>query len=89
METPASVGRLVEVIVDSLNRVDEAEEWEEVDFMVDSGAGASVIAETDVKAVVACDPDPPGTSSWLMGARSQTAVIRRSTPTRRTAYSLT
>ena len=49
---------LVEVTVDSLNREDEVEEWEEVDFMVDSGAGTTVIAETDVKAVVASEPDP-------------------------------
>ena len=52
------MGMLLEVTVDSLNRVDEAEEWEEVDFMVDSGAGTTVIAETDVKAVVASPPDP-------------------------------
>ena len=55
---------LVEVTADSLNRMDEAEEWEEVDFMVDSGAGTCVIAETDLKAVVSSEPDP--TWSYIM-----------------------
>ena len=50
---------LIEVSVDSLNGLsEEAEEWEEIEFMADSGAGTTVIGPEHVRAVQASDPDP-------------------------------
>ena len=53
------VKALIEITLDSLNGLDDtAAEWEEVEFMVDSGAGTTVIGPSDVKAVKASQPDP-------------------------------
>ena len=50
---------LLVVTTDSINGLeDAAEEWEEVEFMVDSGAGATVVGPDAVKAVQASEPDP-------------------------------
>ena len=49
---------LQEIRADGVNGfIDEAEEWEEVEFMVDSGAGTSVIGPENAKAVKATDSD--------------------------------
>ena len=37
---------------------EEAEEWEDIEFMVDSGAGTTVIGPEHVRAVQASEPDP-------------------------------
>ena len=58
-ETAAPTGALVEVSVDSLSGLsEEADEWEEIEFMVDSGAGTTVIGPEHVRAVQASEPDP-------------------------------
>ena len=55
----AMVKTLIEITLDSLNGLDDTvEEWEEVEFMVDSGAGTTVIGPDKVKAVQASEPDP-------------------------------
>ena len=49
---------LIEVRADALNGLaDDVPEWEEIDFMVDSGAGVTVITPDEVKAVQPQDPD--------------------------------
>ena len=54
-----SARALIEISMDSLNGLsEEAEEWEEIEFMVDSGAGTTVIGPEHAKAVQASDPDP-------------------------------
>ena len=37
---------------------DQAPEWEELEFLVDSGASATVVGKDDAKAVDASEPDP-------------------------------
>ena len=55
----ALTGSLLVVTTDSINGPeDAAEEWEEVEFMVDSGAGATVVGPEAVEAVQASEPDP-------------------------------
>ena len=50
---------LVEVLTDEVNSTEElAQYWEEIEFLVDSGASATVIGEDMVKAVKAADPNP-------------------------------
>ena len=50
---------LVEVMTDKVNSAEElAQDWEEIEFLVDSGASATVIGEDMVKAVKAADPNP-------------------------------
>ena len=50
---------LVEVTTDKVNSAEElAQHWEEIEFLVDSGASATVIGEDMVKAVKAADPNP-------------------------------
>ena len=45
--------------VDCSDGCDEkVEEWEELEFLVDSGASATVVGKDQVKAVKASDPDP-------------------------------
>ena len=45
--------------VDSINGCDEkVKEWEELEFLVDSGASATVVGMDQVRAVKATDPDP-------------------------------
>ena len=54
-----TVKPLIELISDPLNGLeDTVEEWEELEFMVDSGAGTTVIGPDKVKAVQASGPDP-------------------------------
>ena len=54
-----STGALLVITTDSINGLENAaEEWEEVEFMVDSGAGATVVGPDAVKAVQASEPDP-------------------------------
>ena len=54
-----ALGLLQEMHVDSINGCDEkAEEWEELEFLVDSGASATVVGKDQVRAVKASDPDP-------------------------------
>ena len=54
-----SVRSLVEISMSSLSGLsEETEEWEEIEFMVDSGAGATVIGPEHAKAVKASEPDP-------------------------------
>ena len=51
---------LVEVNTDAANGIDEdkPEEREEVEFLVDSGASATVIGPESVKSVNPSDPNP-------------------------------
>ena len=54
-----SVRCLVEISMSSLSGLsEETEEWEEIEFMVDSGAGTTVIGPEHAKAVKASEPDP-------------------------------
>ena len=54
-----SLGLLQEMHVDSINGCDEKiEEWEELEFLVDSGASATVVGKDQVRAVKASEPDP-------------------------------
>ena len=55
----ACLGLFQEMHQDCLNGCDEKiEEWEEIEFLVDSGASATVVNTNQVKAVKASDPDP-------------------------------
>ena len=54
-----SVRSLVEISMSSLSGLnEETEEWEEIEFMVDSGAGTTVIGPEHARAVKASEPDP-------------------------------
>ena len=54
-----SLGLLQEMHVDSIHGCDETVEgWEELEFLVDSGASAAVVGKDQVRAVKASDPDP-------------------------------
>ena len=54
-----SVRSLVEISMSSLGGLsEETEEWEEIEFMVDSGAGRTVIGPEHAKAIKASEPDP-------------------------------
>ena len=60
---------LTEITVDSLNGIEEeVEEWEELESLVDSGAGTTVIGPEDVRAVKASDPDPSRTYKLADGS---------------------
>ena len=49
---------LQEIRADGVNGfVDEAEEWEEVEFLVDTGASATVVSEDMIKAAKDSSPD--------------------------------
>ncbi|MDA8609375.1 zinc finger domain-containing protein, partial [bacterium] len=71
-ETPTllvQMSSLIEGTVDSLNGIEEeVEEWEELEFLVDSGAGTTVIGPEDVRAVKASDPDPKRTYKLADGS---------------------
>ena len=68
----ASTGSLLVVTTDSINGLEEtAEEWEEVEFMVDSGAGATVVGPDAVKAVQASEPDPSRNYKLADGSLTQ------------------
>ena len=63
---------LIEVTMDALNGLaDDVQEWEEIEFMVDSGAGTTVITPDDVKAVKPSDPDPRRTYKLADGSMIQ------------------
>ena len=49
---------LIEARAEVLNGIADAQEWEEIEFMVDSGAGTTVIPPDEVKAVKPSEPDP-------------------------------
>ena len=54
-----SARSLIEISMNSLNGLsEETEEWEEIEFMVDSGAGTTVIGPEHAKAVQASEPHP-------------------------------
>ena len=54
-----SARSLIEISTSSLSGLsEETEEWEEIEFLVDSGAGTTVIGPEHAKAVRASDPDP-------------------------------
>ena len=49
----------MEVLTENVNSTEElAQEWEEIEFLVDSGASATVVGEEMVQAVRATDPNP-------------------------------
>ena len=53
-----NVGTLEEVVEGNVNGIDEeVQEWEEVEFLVDSGASATVVGKEEVRAVQASEPD--------------------------------
>lgn len=53
------VGTLIEIHSDEVNGFnDQAEEWEEVEFLVDSGASAAVLGEGEVRAMKPSAPNP-------------------------------
>ena len=53
-----SVALLQEVHEDRINGCsEEVEEWEELEFLVDSGASAKVLGKAQVRAVQASEPD--------------------------------
>jgi len=57
-EEARSMKSFIEVTMDALNGLaDDVQEWEEIEFMVDSGAGTTVISPDDAKAVKPSDPD--------------------------------
>ena len=63
---------LIEVTMDALNGLpDDVQEWEEIEFMVDSGAGTTVISPDDAKAVKPSDPDPRRTYRLADGSTIQ------------------
>ena len=50
---------LVEVFTDTVNSAEElAQEWEDIEFLVDSGASATVVGDEMVRAVRATDQIP-------------------------------
>ena len=54
-----SLGLLQEMHVDSINGCDEKiEDWEELEFLGDRGASATVVGKDQVRAVKASEPDP-------------------------------
>ena len=58
-EREGDVRSLVEVLTDTVNSAEErAQEWEEIEFLVDSGASATVVGDEMVRAVRATDPNP-------------------------------
>ena len=54
-----SISILRDIRGDTISGCSEnAEEWEELEFLVDSGASATVVGKDDVRAVAASEPDP-------------------------------
>ena len=47
---------------------ENAEEWEELEFLVDSGASATVVGKDEVRAVTASDPDPSSHYKMAVGS---------------------
>ena len=64
---------LVEVDTCAANGIDEEKpaEWEEVEFLVDSGASATVIGPDSVTAVSPSDPNPSKNYSLADGSLIQ------------------
>ena len=59
---------LIEVRAEVLNGIADAQEWEEIEFMVDSGAGPTVVSPDEVQAVKPTDPDPARTYKLADGS---------------------
>ena len=58
-ECEGSTRSLVEVLTDIVNTTEElAQEWEEIEFLVGSGAAATVVGDEMVRALRATDPNP-------------------------------
>ena len=79
---PTTTGALTVIRATSTNGLEKAaEEWEEIEFMVDSGAGATMVGPEDVRAVEAEEADHAMISGWQMGAwfriRGRRASMRR------------
>ena len=53
-----TTGALTVITATSINGLEKtAEEWEEIEFMVDSGAGVTVVGPENVRPVEASEPD--------------------------------
>ena len=59
---------LIEMTAENLNGIEDAQEWEELEFMVDSGAGTTVISPDEAKAIKISDPDPSRTYKLADGS---------------------
>ena len=59
---------LIEMTAENLNGIEDAQEWEELEFMVDSGAGTTVISPDEAKAIKLSDPDPSRTYKLADGS---------------------
>ena len=60
------------VTTDAINGMeDTVEEWEELEFMVDSGCGATVVGPNDARAVKASEPDPTRNYKLADGSLTQ------------------
>ena len=65
----ASVGTLEGMVEDGVHQInEELQEWEDIEFLVDSGAGTTVIGPEPVKAVRGSDPDPSRTYKLADGS---------------------
>ena len=74
-----SVRSLVEISMSSLSGLsEETEEWEEIEFMVESGAGTTVIGPEHAKAVKASEPDPDANYKLADGSIIHNEGERRS-----------
>ena len=74
---------LIEVTTEALNGLaDDVQEWEEIEFLVDSGASATVVGKEEVRAVKASEPDTSVHYRLADGSR-------RENPARRLAADLT
>ena len=51
------MGFRMETVADRVSALDQVPEWEGIEFLVDSGAAATVIGEESVRAVAATEPD--------------------------------
>ena len=69
---PMTTGALTVIRATSINVLEKAaEEWEDIEFMVDSGAGATVVGPDAVKAVQASEPDPSRNYKLADGSLTQ------------------
>ena len=64
-----SARSLIEISMNSLNGLsEETDEWEEIEFMVDNGAGTTLIGPEHAKAVNASEPDPDANYKLAVGS---------------------
>ena len=67
-----TTGALTVIRATSINGLEKAaEDWEDIEFMVDSGAGATVVGPDAVKAVQASEPDPSRNYKLADGSLTQ------------------